>query len=607
MLCSMTAAWAIPIGDGTYTAASLSELQAAINGRLSDGTSTAVIKLTADIYLNDCPELCRTFTGTLDGNGYTIYAGDDNAHHDGRGFAHGKYLFVYSEGATFKNLTFKDFRADTDEHSNWSFLTSQATDGCVFENITFDHVSLWAKVDKGGAVAGYANGCTFKNITVKNGDFTVNGRFAGAVVGDAEGCTFTNIKVSKCDVTTDDFNSGGVVGNSIGCTFQDIEINECNITTHDRSAGGISGESQTSRFVNCNVDDQTGIFAADGEYMDTSYAEVGGIIGWSVQDECIDCINSAFIAANGRYAGGIIGRAVRTVNIQNCVNTGMVVCISKSKAPGIYDKYKKKELAYDVKHYNGVEYPVRYLSNSQVSDVVYNEQYFSGLVGGSGDLTWWGSKIENSANIGTVYSDYKCSGIIGFCSMISGSPMYIRNCLVDFKTVANAEVHGIHATNEAPIYIQNCLVVNSSGIPGIPSYGATVPLGNVAASVEEYERLYCNICRKRISKCTYFHRNLNVKKLVDIHFTYLPHNMNMARAKNLYKLPNELPIYTDLFISYTTEADVVVPVTIKRIYQERRSVMCSFDKITTPGTYNFTVTSTKFAVDNPNAVLLIQG
>ena len=72
-------------------------------------------------------------------------------------------------------------------------------------------------------------------------------------------------------------------------------------------------------------------------------------------------------------------------------------------------------------------------------------------------------------------------------------------------------------------------------------------------------------------------------------------------------LPDELPIYTDLFISYTTEADVVVPVTIKRIYQERRSVMCSFDKITTPGTYNFTVTSTKFAVDNPNAVLLIQG
>ncbi len=47
---------------------------------------------------------------------------------------------------------------------------------------------------------------------------------------------------------------------------------------------------------------------------------------------------------------------------------------------------------------------------------------------------------------------------------------------------------------------------------------------------------------KPFAETTYYHRNLNVKKLVDIHFTYLPHNINMARAKNLYKLPTELPV-----------------------------------------------------------------
>ena len=46
---------------------------------------------------------------------------------------------------------------------------------------------------------------------------------------------------------------------------------------------------------------------------------------------------------------------------------------------------------------------------------------------------------------------------------------------------------------------------------------------------------------KPFAETTYYHRNLNVKKLVDVHFTYLPHNMNIARAKNLYKLPTELP------------------------------------------------------------------
>ena len=41
---------------------------------------------------------------------------------------------------------------------------------------------------------------------------------------------------------------------------------------------------------------------------------------------------------------------------------------------------------------------------------------------------------------------------------------------------------------------------------------------------------------------TYYHRNLNVKKLVDIEFTLLPPNMNMARAKKYYDLPNNVPL-----------------------------------------------------------------
>ena len=51
---------------------------------------------------------------------------------------------------------------------------------------------------------------------------------------------------------------------------------------------------------------------------------------------------------------------------------------------------------------------------------------------------------------------------------------------------------------------------------------------------------------KPFSQTTYYHRNLNVKKLVDIHFTYLPHNMNLARAKNYINyLPNYLLVVLD--------------------------------------------------------------
>lgn len=47
---------------------------------------------------------------------------------------------------------------------------------------------------------------------------------------------------------------------------------------------------------------------------------------------------------------------------------------------------------------------------------------------------------------------------------------------------------------------------------------------------------------KPIAKCTYYHRNLNIQKLLDVKFTYLSPNLNLARAKGIYKLPKELSI-----------------------------------------------------------------
>lgn len=47
---------------------------------------------------------------------------------------------------------------------------------------------------------------------------------------------------------------------------------------------------------------------------------------------------------------------------------------------------------------------------------------------------------------------------------------------------------------------------------------------------------------KPFAKCTYYHRNLNVQKLVDIKFTYLSPKLNMARAKGLYKVKKETSI-----------------------------------------------------------------
>ena len=47
---------------------------------------------------------------------------------------------------------------------------------------------------------------------------------------------------------------------------------------------------------------------------------------------------------------------------------------------------------------------------------------------------------------------------------------------------------------------------------------------------------------KPFSKCTYYHRNLNITKLLDIKFTYLRPNMNISRAKGVYKVAKETTI-----------------------------------------------------------------
>ena len=47
---------------------------------------------------------------------------------------------------------------------------------------------------------------------------------------------------------------------------------------------------------------------------------------------------------------------------------------------------------------------------------------------------------------------------------------------------------------------------------------------------------------KPISKCKYYHRNLNFKKLLDVKFTYMNPKLNLARSKQIYKLPSETSI-----------------------------------------------------------------
>ena len=426
MLCCMTAAWAEPWPPKVYEVGTLEELKEVISHRMANDKCFAEIKLTADIYMSDLGEgesgrhtLCSTFSGTLDGNGHTIWAARPEVQHDGGGHYHRQYLFTNCDGATIKNVTFKDFRVQSEDNLNQAIITSQAKNSCVFENITLDHVSVFCNKDNVGAVSGYTDHCTFTNITVKNSDFTTDQHQSGAVVGHAENCTFTNIWVKNCESTTDDGKSGGMAGHADYCTISDVKVLGTFVWTNSRYGGGVVGFSEHTSLTNCVVDDQSCVWVDGGSNGSLAVeGDAGGIAGYAGNTSIIsNCINSALIACDDNEVGGIVGSLHG--NMEDCLNTGLIVSISESQVKDYYRKYKNKELPCVTKYYKGKEYVVRKTELPNTGD-----DYYGGI---AGRIAY--SFVNRCVNIGSMSGTDYAGGIIG--EMYGGD---VHNCLCDFET-----------------------------------------------------------------------------------------------------------------------------------------------------------------------------
>ena len=379
----------------------------------------AKIRLTQDIYLTDIAvgTFCNTFYGTLDGDGHTIHGSHDGTRQNK------SYLFTYADGATFKNLNFYNIRIDNRNNHNQAVITSQAKNGCVFENITFDKISTYVgdSHDNTGAAAGYATtNCTFKNITVKNSDFTADKNQAGAVVGHAMNCTFTDIKVEHCESTSRNSYTGGVAGRTDDCTISNVEILGTFIKTDGEYGGGVAGYSTNTHFTNCVVDDQSCV-CVDGS---RTTAHAGGIVGVASNSKLYNCINSALIAADLGYVGGITGTCTGS-DIVGCLNTGLVVVIDMDEVKeSFYNKYKTKTgLTCVTKTYQGKEYVIR----KYKGDGKYvNIHMFGGIAGYLPE-----GNVSKCVNFGSIYcpaNDYAVGGIAGEIEIGT-----ISDCLVDFS------------------------------------------------------------------------------------------------------------------------------------------------------------------------------
>ncbi len=248
------------------------------------------------------------FSGTFDGNGYTI-----------------KNLKLGSEQGMFSNIT-----------------------GGTVKNLNIENASASTSVSGGILTAcnyGYIINCSISgNIVTKKAG--VLGAFTAENYGEISGCT------AKVNITNNDDNSttGGICGENNGVVFNTFFSGKITSSGKNVVIGGISGYctegyiSDSFADVSAKLDNTSSYFGgicgvASGAqiYKCASSGSVtqmgqntytGGICGAADASSVYNCLSAAelYIGASSAYTGGICGFNSAS-NIQNTYSNGSIVAI----------------------------------------------------------------------------------------------------------------------------------------------------------------------------------------------------------------------------------------------------------------------------------------
>ena len=252
--------------------------------------------LTNDIILSESWTNIGTsskyFTGTFDGNGYTISNLNMDTTKDFKG------LFGYAVGATFKNLTLE------------GNVNIYASTGDIYSNV--------------GAFCGGARDCTFLNC-ISNVNVKGN-KNVGGICGRAYGCTFTNCENNGTIIA--DENAGGICGRAAGSTLSVVRnYGDVSANTY---AGGICGIiNHSSNFLN------TTIFKSfNSAAINVASSRGGGLVGFAQASSgnvtINDCFNTGTVSSSAQnaYLGGILGDCAHSstnqATLNRCYNVGKI-------------------------------------------------------------------------------------------------------------------------------------------------------------------------------------------------------------------------------------------------------------------------------------------
>ncbi len=273
--------------------------------------------LTADIDLENAswtplPE----FTGTFDGDGYTISGLKIDASH-GSTYDYGLFKII-STGGVVKNLTVE---GDID-------------------------LSAISGIQSVGLISGYLNSAaSIENCEVSGTIKTVDSKYIGGVVGYVNSSSTLDNCHSAVQITnsnsseTPDESTEARVGGVVGYLYSSSAINCSNsgeLYSDFKHTGGIAGRLEGGATISNSYN--------TGDIY--SYVRAGGIIGCAVSSYMDNCYNTGSVTSDADYGtitengydysdlrGGLIGETWNVQYIQN--SYFLSSCVDPSKAVGL--------------------------------------------------------------------------------------------------------------------------------------------------------------------------------------------------------------------------------------------------------------------------------
>ena len=278
--------------------------------------SSAVVSNWAPIGTPDVP-----FTGTFDGNGYTIknLALVESEAKEGKAYIG---FFGYAKDATIKNVIFENVYInipclDIDHSQGHIGAVAGSLEGTsTIENVTVKgDIQVYATQTANGAsrVAVVAGGNAYGDVTMKNvhviandGSSLIANNNTGALAGQLQGKMYFENCTSNIDVTVNKFFAGGLVGIAAG----------------------------DSKFVNCHTTGDVAVVAGrEGRHNDEY--RVGGIAGgWAdgktkvcTLENCSYTGNVSGVNTDGAVADPLdyMGYVGRGYTLSNCAGSKVVI------------------------------------------------------------------------------------------------------------------------------------------------------------------------------------------------------------------------------------------------------------------------------------------